>query len=168
MRRFTYAACAVLAFPAAAQEAVQPEQTFSVAEVERVEASSFMVAAANPLAAQAGYDVLEKGGTAADAMIAVQLMLNLVEPQSSGIGGGAFLVYYDAESGKLTTLDGREKAPASATPEYWLGEDGKPVGWWDAVKGVVARWVSPGRWPCLKVPMNAGANSLGRIVFSLR
>lgn len=124
-----------LAFPALAQEAVQPEQTYAVAEVELVEANDFMVAAANPLAVQAGYDVLAKGGTAADALVAVQMMLNLVEPQSSGIGGGAFLVYWDEKSGKLTTLDGREKAPASATPEYWFGEDGKPVGWWDAVKG---------------------------------
>jgi gamma-glutamyltranspeptidase/glutathione hydrolase len=135
MRLLTSAIALVLAMPAAAQEAVQPENTFSIAEVSSVEAKDFMVAAAHPLAVQAGYDVLAAGGTAADALIAVQMMLNLVEPQSSGIGGGAFLVYWDQESGKLTTLDGRETAPKSATPEYWFGEDGKPVGWWDAVKG---------------------------------
>ena len=124
-----------LAAPALAQEPVQPEQTFALQPAEDVTAREFMVAAANPLAVQAGYDVLANGGTAADALVAVQMMLNLVEPQSSGIGGGAFLLYWDAESGTLTTLDGREKAPASATPDYWLGEDGTPVGWWDAVKG---------------------------------
>jgi gamma-glutamyltranspeptidase/glutathione hydrolase len=135
MRLVISAFVAGLTTPALAQEAVQPEKTYSVGAVESVEASDFMVAAANPIAAEAGYDVLAAGGTAADALVAVQMMLNLVEPQSSGIGGGAFLVYWDAESRKLTTLDGREKAPASATPEYWLGEDGKPIGWWDAVKG---------------------------------
>ena len=135
MRFSTSVIALLLAMPAAAQEAVQPEDTFSIVEVESVEAKDFMIAAANPLAAEAGYDVLASGGTAADALVAVQMMLNLVEPQSSGIGGGAFLVYWDQESGKLTTLDGRETAPKSATPEYWYGEDGKPVGWWDAVKG---------------------------------
>jgi len=135
MRILTSAILAFLAAPAFAQEAVQPENTFSIAKTESVEANDFMVAAANPLATQAGYDILAKGGTAADALIAVQVMLNLVEPQSSGIGGGAFLVYWDAKTKKLTTLDGRETAPKSATPDYWLGEDGKPVGWWDAVKG---------------------------------
>jgi len=135
MKILTSAIPLLLAIPAAAQEAVQPENTFAIAEVQSVEGTDFMVAAANPLAAEAGYDVLAAGGTAADALVAVQMMLNLVEPQSSGIGGGAFLVYWDQDSGKLTTLDGRETAPKSATPEYWFGEDGKPVGWWDAVKG---------------------------------
>lgn len=124
-----------LAAPAIAQEAVQPEKTFAFAPKPAAHGTEFMVAAANPLAVEAGYAVLEKGGTAADALVAVQLVLNLVEPQSSGIGGGAFLVYWDAEAGLLTTLDGREKAPASATPDYWLGDDGEPVGWWDAVVG---------------------------------
>ncbi len=135
MRISTLAILGCLATPALAQEAVQPENTFSIAKTELVEAHDFMVAAANPLATKAGYDILAKGGTAADALVAVQMMLNLVEPQSSGIGGGAFLVYWDAKTKKLTTLDGRETAPQSATPDYWLGEDGKPVGWWDAVKG---------------------------------
>ncbi len=124
-----------LAAPAAAQEAVQPEKTLAFAPKPAAQGTEFMVAAANPIAVEAGYAVLEKGGTAADVLVAVQLILNLVEPQSSGIGGGAFLVYWDAETGRLTTLDGREKAPASATPDYWLGDDGEPVGWWDAVVG---------------------------------
>nr|MBX2825453.1 gamma-glutamyltransferase [Gammaproteobacteria bacterium] len=97
--------------------------------------TTHMVAAANPYASQAGLDVLEAGGTAMDAAVAVQLVLNLVEPESSGIGGGAFLLYWDASEKKLTTYDGREKAPMSATPEYFFGEDGKPMKWPDAVTG---------------------------------
>jgi gamma-glutamyltranspeptidase/glutathione hydrolase len=94
-----------------------------------------MVAAANPLAALAGYDALAAGGTAADAAVAVQFMLNLVEPQSSGIGGGAFALYWDAETQSLTSFDGRERAPLAADETYWLGADGEPIGWWEAVVG---------------------------------
>ena len=118
-----------------AQEAVQPEATHAVVEKQSVKSQKFMVASANPIATQAGYEVLERGGSAADAAVAVQLMLNLVEPQSSGIGGGAFMVYWDAKAKSLTTFDGREKAPMAATPDYWLGTDGQPVGWFDAVVG---------------------------------
>jgi len=92
-----------------------------------------MVAAANPLAAQAGREVLAAGGSAVDAAVAVQLVLNLVEPQSSGIGGGAFLLYWDKTN--LVTLDGRETAPAAAKPERFLGPDGKPMKFYDAVVG---------------------------------
>ncbi|MEH6661351.1 MAG: gamma-glutamyltransferase [Parasphingorhabdus sp.] len=91
------------------------------------------VIAANPLAAQAGQDVLKRGGSAIDAAIAVQAMLSLVEPQSSGLGGGAFLTYYDGASGKLTVYDGRETAPAQASPTMFLGPDGKPLGYREAV-----------------------------------
>ena len=87
-------------------------------------AEKFMVAAANPHAAKAGYDVLARGGTAMDAAVAVQAMLNLVEPQSSGIGGGAFLLYWDARSRTLYTIDGRETAPARARPERFIEPDG--------------------------------------------
>ncbi len=100
-----------------------------------VVSSNAMVSAANPRAVKAGVDVLAAGGTAADAAVAVQMMLNLVEPQSSGIGGGAFMLYWNAKDKQLLTYDGREKAPASATPEYFFGDDGKPVKWWDAVVG---------------------------------
>lgn len=92
-----------------------------------------MVAAANPLAAQAGREILAADGSAVDAAIAVQLVLNLVEPQSSGIGGGAFMVYWDGTT--MTTLDGREKAPAAAKPERFLGPDGKPMKFYEAVVG---------------------------------
>lgn len=105
------------------------------AERRPVEASNWMVAAANPWAVQAGADVLARGGTAADALVAVQAMLGLVEPQSSGLGGGAFLVYYDAASGSLTTLDGRETAPLDATPRLFQDDAGEPLGFFDAVVG---------------------------------
>ncbi|NVD26379.1 gamma-glutamyltransferase family protein [Parasphingorhabdus flavimaris] len=91
------------------------------------------VIAANPLAAKAGQDVLKRGGSAIDAAIAVQAMLSLVEPQSSGLGGGAFLTYLDGASGKLTIYDGRETAPAQASPSMFLGPDGKPLGYREAV-----------------------------------
>ncbi|MBO9547301.1 gamma-glutamyltransferase [Caulobacter sp.] len=86
-----------------------------------------MVAAANPLAVEAGLRVLRDGGSAVDAAVAIQAVLGLVEPQSSGLGGGAFLVFYDAKTGKVTAYDGREKAPAGASPDMFLGPDGKPL-----------------------------------------
>jgi gamma-glutamyltranspeptidase / glutathione hydrolase len=92
-----------------------------------------MVAAANPLAAKAGKDILAAGGSAVDAAIAVQLVLNLVEPQSSGLGGGALLVHFDGKI--MSTLDGRETAPAAAIPERFLWADGKPVEFYAAVVG---------------------------------
>lgn len=100
-----------------------------------VEADNWMVAAANPLAVEAGADVLRAGGTAADAMVAVQSVLGLVEPQSSGLGGGAFLVWYDARSGEVTTLDGRETAPQSITPKMFQDDAGEPLRFFDAVVG---------------------------------
>jgi gamma-glutamyltranspeptidase/glutathione hydrolase len=98
-------------------------------------ASRQMVAAANPLAASAGRDMLRAGGSATDAAIAVQLVLNLVEPQSSGIGGGAFILHWDEARKAVVSLDGRETAPASATPELFLGSDGKPLAFMAAVVG---------------------------------
>lgn len=98
-------------------------------------AQRFMAAAANPLAAAAGRDVLRAGGSATDAAIAIQLVLNLVEPQSSGIGGGAFFVHWDEGGRRLTTLDGRETAPRAARPERFLGADGKPMKFVEAVVG---------------------------------
>lgn len=98
-------------------------------------ADKWMIVAANPYAAQAGADVLRAGGTAADAAIATQLVLGLVEPQSSGLGGGAFVVWYDAATGALTTLDGRETAPLAATPRLFQDEAGEPLKFFDAVVG---------------------------------
>jgi gamma-glutamyltranspeptidase/glutathione hydrolase len=86
-----------------------------------------MVVAANPLAAEAGLAVLRQGGSAVDAAIATQMVLNVVEPQSSGIGGGLFLLAFDAAAKSLFDIDGRETAPAGATPDLFLGADGKPL-----------------------------------------
>ncbi len=127
----TAGSAAVLTAAAAAAAAAQA----SKAAGAPVSAQNFMVAAANPLAVQAGVDVLAEGGTAADAMVAVQAVLGLVEPQSSGLGGGAFLVWYDAASGELTTLDGRETAPLAATPRLFQDDNGEPLKFFDAVVG---------------------------------
>ena len=116
-------------------DSVAPEAASGLQSKQAVTANDFMVAAANPLAAQAGYDVLKNGGTAMDAMVAIQAMLGLVEPQSSGLGGGAFLVYYDAERKQLTTFDGRETAPLATTPELFQDADGKPLKFYEAVVG---------------------------------
>lgn len=102
---------------------------------EPVIAQNWMIAAANPLAVSAGADILRDGGSAADAMVAAQVVLGLVEPQSSGLGGGAFLVWYDASTGTVTTLDGRETAPLAASPTLFQDENGEPLGFFDAVVG---------------------------------
>ena len=91
------------------------------------------VAAANPMATEAGLQILQRGGNALDAAIAVQMVLGLVEPQSSGIGGGAFLLYDD--QGKITAYDGRETAPAGAKEDLFIGADGKAMAFDDAVVG---------------------------------
>jgi gamma-glutamyltranspeptidase/glutathione hydrolase len=92
-----------------------------------------MVAAAHPLAAEAGLAVLRQGGTAVDAAIAVQAVLTLVEPQSSGIGGGALLLHWDPAADSVTAFDGRETAPAAARPDMFLRPDGTPLPFYDAV-----------------------------------
>jgi gamma-glutamyltranspeptidase/glutathione hydrolase len=118
-----------------ASDKLAPEPGTGLATAKLVTSKDQMVAAANPLAAEAGRAVLAKGGSAIDAMIAVQTVLGLVEPQSSGLGGGAFLVYYDATAKRLTTLDGRETAPMEASPKLFLDENGQPLKFFDAVVG---------------------------------
>jgi len=94
-----------------------------------VATAHYAVSTANPLATQAACWVLRDGGTAADALIAAQAVLGLVEPQSSGIGGGGFVLYYDAHSGTVQTYDGREVAPAAATENYlrWIDDANRTV-----------------------------------------
>jgi gamma-glutamyltranspeptidase / glutathione hydrolase len=116
-------------------DVIAPEPPTGTEEKEAVVAKKQMVVAANPLAAQAGLDALRKGDSAADALIAVQTVLGLVEPQSSGLGGGAFVVWYDAATGLPTTFNARETAPAAATPDLFLGADGKPMDFYTAVVG---------------------------------
>ena len=106
------------------------------------------VIAANPLAAEAGREVLARGGSAADAALAVQAMLSLVEPQSSGVGGGGFVHYYDAATRTTKVYDGRETAPMQASPSMFLGPDGKPLPFREAVVSGRATGV-PGAIPAL-------------------
>lgn len=128
------AALLLLTLPASAQE-VAPEAATGREAKALVTAASFMAVTADPAATRAASDILAKGGSAVDAMIAAQLVLGLVEPQSSGLGGGGFLVHFDAASRKLTTLDGRETAPLEAKPELFLTDSGEPMEFFDAVVG---------------------------------
>ncbi len=128
-------AAAVLAANSCLALDVQPEQGTGWTDKKSIRADKFMVTTAHPLATETGYEVLGAGGNAVDAAVAVQFLLNLVEPQSSGIGGGAFVLYWDAKSKSLTSWDGRETAPAAATPDYFLDDNGEPRGWWETVTG---------------------------------
>ncbi|HSP26888.1 MAG TPA: gamma-glutamyltransferase family protein, partial [Saliniramus sp.] len=116
-------------------ERPQPEAATGVTAVELVTTREEMVVAAHPLATRTGADILAAGGSAIDAAIATQLVLNLVEPQSSGIGGGAFLIFRDGETGRMIAYDGRETAPAAADPALFLDDNGEPLGFMDAVIG---------------------------------
>jgi gamma-glutamyltranspeptidase/glutathione hydrolase len=108
----------------------------SVLPVARAETARHdMIAAANPLAAAAGRDALRRGGSAVDAAIAAQFVLNLVEPESSGIGGGAIMVLWSAKEHRVTTFDGRETAPQAAEPNRFLDSQGKPLNYFDALIG---------------------------------
>lgn len=116
-------------------EAYEPEAATGLQHHQLARSERFMVAAANPYAAKAGRDILAAGGSAIDAAVAVQTMLTLVEPQSSGIGGGAFILYWDATDEKLYTLDARETAPQKADENLFLDQDGEPAPWIEAVVG---------------------------------
>ena len=124
-----------LSSPSSRVEVREPEAATGFSEKTAVTAQDYMVAAANPHAVEAGYQVLKAGGSAIDAAIAVQAMLGLTEPQSSGIGGGAFILYWHAEDKKLYSIDARETAPMAATEALFLDENGKPPRWIDAVVG---------------------------------
>jgi gamma-glutamyltranspeptidase/glutathione hydrolase len=119
--------------PEAGPALIAPEAASGYTEKPGWYAKSFMVSAANPLAVDAGYDILKQGGSAVDAAIATQMVLGLVEPQSSGLGGGALMLHFDGAM--LTTLDGRETAPASATETLFQDASGKPVPYFDGLVG---------------------------------
>ena len=129
------ALCALTIPPALAQTQADPEAATAaqVAPKPLAQGDRSMIVAANPHAAKAGAAVLFKGGSAADAAIAAQLVLNVVEPQSSGLGGGAFALYWRDETQTLDSWDGRETAPAAAAPDRFLKDDGEPMRWPDAV-----------------------------------
>lgn len=112
----------------------EPEAATGLQQKTAFETKEYMVVAANPYASWAGKRIIEKGGSAIDAAVAIQAMLTLVEPQSSGIGGGAFILYWDNENKRLHTYDGRETAPAKANA-YTFIKEGKAMKWRDAVVG---------------------------------
>ncbi|MBU6266869.1 MAG: gamma-glutamyltransferase [Sphingomonadales bacterium] len=116
-------AALLLAAPGQARTPARHERLSPKAEVS----GTGVVSAADPRAAAAGVEMLRRGGTATDAAIATMLALNVVEPQNSGIGGGAFFLRHDSRTGTIATIDGRETAPAAATPNWFLGADGKPL-----------------------------------------
>ena len=129
---------ATAAVPSGAQQQsdlVAPETAASGANAAPVTASRQIGVSAHPAATAAGLEALRLGGSAADAAIVVQTVLGLVEPQSSGLGGGAFLLWYDAQSRELTSFDARETAPTAATPAHFRLPDGKSLGFFDAVVG---------------------------------
>ncbi|EJL83670.1 gamma-glutamyltranspeptidase [Polaromonas sp. CF318] len=128
----SHAAVHAQLLPVPAQD-VAPEPSSGYTEKKAVTAKKFMIATANPHATRAGQEMLKAGGSAVDAAIAAALMLNLTEPQSSGIGGGAFIVSYDAAQKLLNAYDGREKAPASARGDRFLDAKGKPLPLRDAI-----------------------------------
>ena len=111
----------------------QPEGATAVTAKSGWTARTFAVAAANPLAAQAGREILRAGGSAVDAAIAVQMVLTLVEPQSSGIGGGAFMLHFDGQ--RTVAYDGRETAPSGVTDTLFMGADGRPMAFLGAAVG---------------------------------
>jgi gamma-glutamyltranspeptidase/glutathione hydrolase len=122
----------------AATSVPDPEPATGWQSKEAVFASQFMAVTAHPLATESANTVLKNGGSAVDAAVTAQLVLNLVEPQSSGIGGGAFMLYWDAENQMLFSFDGRETAPAAADPDYFRDDAGNVMKWRDARLGARA------------------------------
>jgi len=122
----------ILTLGACGTTGAPPPRSSTSAAPQTAPAQNFVVAS-NPLAAEAGMAVLRRGGSAIDAAIAVQAMLSLVEPQSSGLGGGAFMTYFNGPTGKVVVYDGRETAPAAASETMFIAPDGKPVPFREAV-----------------------------------
>lgn len=129
------AAFAMLAMLAVSACAVSPANAPAAPPLPLAYGKAQMVAVAHPAAAAIGLAVLKRGGAAIDAAIAMQMVLTLVEPQSSGIGGGGFLLHYAAAPKLLESYDGREKAPATATTDMFLGADGQPLPFDDVMPG---------------------------------
>ncbi|MDB5668151.1 MAG: ggt [Alphaproteobacteria bacterium] len=130
LRLLWIGAAAALAGCATVQTRPEPQ-----GQAQARPSSQIYVIAANPLAAEAGMNVLRRGGSAVDAAIAVEAMLSLVEPQSSGLGGGAFMTFYDSAARRVSVYDGRETAPAGATPDMFLDDNGEALPFAQAVVG---------------------------------
>ncbi|OBU40887.1 gamma-glutamyltransferase [Photobacterium phosphoreum] len=138
LRLITICSCAAPIFNATAQQisdALIPETSVAQQQSQLVHGKQWMIATANHYASEAGAAMLRQGGNAIDAMVATQLVLGLVEPQSSGIGGGGFLVYWDNDNHQMTTFDGRETAPFAVTPRLFQDKKGQPLAFYDAVVG---------------------------------
>ena len=133
LRRLTVGLALALAAVSCLAQSVQPELPSAISAKKGVAAQTYAIATANPLASQAGLEMLQAGGSAVDAAIAAQMVLALVEPQSSGLGGGAFLLHFDGQ--KTQAFDGRETAPTGATPSLFLQSDGKAMPFQQAVVG---------------------------------
>ncbi|WP_448549258.1 gamma-glutamyltransferase [Thalassotalea fusca] len=129
------ASCSTFAFADVKREVREPEAATGLTQQKAVTTKEFMVATANPYATKVGNNILKAGGSAIDAAIAVQLVLTLVEPQSSGIGGGAFILHWDEQQRAITTFDGRETAPKAAKSDMFLDQSGKAIPWIKAVVG---------------------------------
>ncbi len=127
--------CCCSAIELQAASRANPEPATGIQQAVAVVADNMLVVTAHPAATRAGYQILRQGGSAADAAVAIQATLTLVEPQSSGIGGGAFMLYWNAENQQLLAYDGRETAPQSATADLFIGADGKPMPWRTALVG---------------------------------
>ncbi len=133
MRQIGFVAALFFVACTPVEPAAAPPRTATTAVTATAPVRTAGIAAANPYAVDAGLEILAAGGGAADAAVAIQAMLGLVEPQSSGVGGGGFMLYYDAATKKVTAFDGREAAPKGATPGMFLRDDGEPMSYSDAV-----------------------------------
>lgn len=159
LRSFCLAALVYSAHLHAESPALTPEGASGFNPVTVAQGQAYAVAAANPLAAQAGVEMLEAGGSAMDAAVAVQMVLTLVEPQSSGIGGGAFLLHYDGQH--IVAWDGRETAPQAVNERLFLDADGQPLPFMQAAASGRSVGV-----PGLLVMLEAAHAEHGRLAWS--
>lgn len=136
MRLLLLTLCLTFALPIQASDPlIVPEAASGVGESRSVQSGHAMAVTANPYASRAAKEILQRGGSAVDAAITAQLVLGLVEPQSSGIGGGAFMLHWDASAGALSSWNGRETAPVAADEDHFLASSGQPMAFFDAVIG---------------------------------
>ncbi len=138
MKKYVTLLSAFLILPMAACAPMQMVQTTGAQDTEIRPEFNGVVSSADPRAAAAGQEILRKGGSASDAAMAMMLALTVVEPQSSGIGGGGFLLYHEAKTGQISTIDGRETAPAAAEQTRFLNENGQPMKFINAFQGGIS------------------------------
>ena len=143
-------------------QSIEPEPYSPKSNLNKtLKAKKFIIITANDYATSIGYQVLKEGGNAVDSAIAVQLLLGLVEPQSSGIGGGTFITYFDAKTKKIFSYEGREKSPKKISTEVFLDKSGKPKKFFEAAVGGASVGV-PANFPV--VPKNTPAGKDPEII----